>query len=888
MLRRSLRTALRCMGGLVVVLLLLGGVLYRYNAVMRRQDAAYTSFVEVADHFHTLLIQQQDVLSGSLPLSRWRQHLSQLAFQCERCHPSGQRRLLAGWIDTVRGLTNSRDAIDSLREETSRRLTELTRSVRYIHEHHLTTLKNFMAHGEDRELEGRIDFSLQGKSPSRSAPEPDIIAQAVSIQHALVDILNDFYQINDKADFAALEAQFHAHLRQFYDSTKRFESFSLDAQDGLLVEELLDSGRTLERQFGLLLDKYRHRKQMLRAMEEEQQDMARRLDQVRQVLLDNRNQSRQRVFLVNRGILFIELLVVGLLILHFSGILRALQRLDWELEQVGRDLLYRIPEQAFDMLEFRRLAKTFNAMSATLAKHLRSLREEVEAREQAQQRLAKAKKEWERTFDAVPDAVLLLDRNMRILRANSALSRWLGRPFAEIIGRSCHEVVHGLPAPPDYCPFSQMAHDKAPQHWERQEAHLDRWLEADLVPLLDDEGELQGGVLVLRDTSAERRAEQQRAALEERLGRMARMEAVGLMASGVAHDLNNILSGIINYPELLLLELPPDDPKRPMLEEIRRSGLRAAAVVSDLLTVARGAATVKEPVSLNQIVEEFLQTAEWQRTLAEAPGVRLETRLDESLATCLGSATHLQKVVMNLLFNAVEAMPDGGVVTVRTRNVERDGKPWVVLEVEDTGEGIAEDDLAHIFEPFYSKKKLGRSGTGLGLAVVWNTVQDHGGKVEVRSSRQGATFTVCLPARDTAPEMEADAADTDGGAGRTGTILVVDDEPLQRDLAKKMLSLFGHQVHCVASGEEAVAYLREHDCDLVLLDMIMGSGINGRETLERILAFKPDQKAVIVSGYAEDAEVARAIELGAAGLLKKPYSLAALRHTVDELLDTVS
>lgn len=245
---------------------------------------------------------------------------------------------------------------------------------------------------------------------------------------------------------------------------------------------------------------------------------------------------------------------------------------------------------------------------------------------------------------------------------------------------------------------------------------------------------------------------------------------------------------------------------------------------------------------------------------------------------------------MNLVTNAAEAIKLSGQIAIRTRNehlTRADGfrtemipGPYVVLEVSDTGSGIAEADIEHIFEPFYTRKVMGRSGTGLGLAVVWNTVLDHRGGIRVTSDERGTVFALYFPALvdEVSPEEEEAEGPVPQGAGEH--ILVVDDEAHQRDIASQLLTMLGYKPWTAASGEEAIELLRERQADLILLDMIMGSGLNGRQTYERIVASSPGQKALVVSGFSEDEEVRRTLRLGGAGYLQKPYTMRKLGFAV--------
>jgi PAS domain S-box-containing protein len=388
-----------------------------------------------------------------------------------------------------------------------------------------------------------------------------------------------------------------------------------------------------------------------------------------------------------------------------------------------------------------------------------------------------------------------------------------------------------------------------------------------------------------------------RVALEEKQEKEAaksrhasRMEAIGLMAGGVAHDLNNILSGVVSYPELIMMQLPEDSPIRDSLQVVMDSGQRAASVVADLLTVARGAACVKEIKSLNELIKKYLRSPEIRKIKVLQPRIEFSLKLADRIPKIECSPIHIQKILLNLITNASESIDDYGKVEIRTscqlilpEDASQDlpAGEYAVLCVQDTGSGISQHDREHIFDPFYTTKKMGRSGTGLGLSVVWNTVQDHEGYIQVTSNDSGTCFTIFLPVcRQSEQDLAKPEKEKQAAVSGNGTILVVDDEPVQRDIATKILSSQGYKVHTVAGGEQAVSFLQEQPVDLVILDMIMDPGMNGRETFEQIIRIRPSQKAIVVSGYSASKDIKRVMELGVRFLLKKPYTIAELGKAV--------
>jgi two-component system, cell cycle sensor histidine kinase and response regulator CckA len=379
-----------------------------------------------------------------------------------------------------------------------------------------------------------------------------------------------------------------------------------------------------------------------------------------------------------------------------------------------------------------------------------------------------------------------------------------------------------------------------------------------------------------------RQLEEEKRGLEERLQRAEKMEALGTLAGGVAHDLNNVLGIVVGYGELLLDGVDESSPLRRGLENIMNAGQKAAAIVDDLLTLARRGVPVRKVLNLNKIIVACQQSPEWENLLFHHPRVNIRADLEPDLLNVSGSSVHLGKTLYNLVANASEAMAKGGIVTIRTDNQYLD-KPiegydqiregdYVVLSVSDMGEGIHAADLKRIFEPFYTKKVMGRSGTGLGLAVVWGTVKDHHGYINVESKEgKGSTFTLYFPVTRENIAAEDIAAPLSSYMGKGELILVVDDVKEQRDLAADMLRALNYNVASVSSGEDAVAYVKDHDVDLMVLDMIMDPGMDGLDTYKNVLAIRPQQKAIVVSGFSESDRVYAARDLGAGAYVRKPY-----------------
>ncbi|MDD2462998.1 MAG: response regulator [Desulfobulbus sp.] len=498
--------------------------------------------------------------------------------------------------------------------------------------------------------------------------------------------------------------------------------------------------------------------------------------------------------------------------------------------------------------------------------------------------LHNSEKRFRQLAQATWEGIIIYERG-ELLQTNRQLCKMFGYQEHELIGKQIFDALLDrttirameLPADPETIgPFEARGVRKDGSSFPLEFR----------VKHIDFQGR-QVQVAAMRDVTDNEIALQQKMALMEKLADAKRMESLGLMASSVAHDLNNIMAGIITYPELLLMDLGMDFKYREELMMIREAGKRAAAVVNDLLTVARGATCKKEPQNANTLIGEYLNSAEFRELGQRYPEIKVTPYLEGKLRPINCSAIHLSKSIMNLVNNAAEAIQTSGQVIVATKNVHLttaiqgyetiEPGEYIIISVEDDGPGISSQDIQQIFSPFYSKKVMGRSGTGLGLAVVWNTVHDHGGFIDVVSSNRGSMFALYFPASKAeihTPAKPAPMAPHYQGNGEH--VLVVDDQKSQREIASRLLRRLGYQPMTVASGEEAVEFTKTTSVDLIILDMLMDPGINGCETFERILQHRPGQKAVITSGYSNADDINRAMRLGISQFVKKPYALHEL------------
>ncbi len=523
----------------------------------------------------------------------------------------------------------------------------------------------------------------------------------------------------------------------------------------------------------------------------------------------------------------------------------------------------------------------------------KDLKEEIEYRKRAEEKLTESEEKYRTVLESNPEPVVVYDMEGRVTYLNPAFTRVFGWSLEEQLGKKIDGFV-----PEENWSETRMMINKVTVSGESFSGLETRRYtkEGDILDIgisgschRDQEGNVVASIINLQDLTEQKK-------LETHLQQASKMEAVGTLAGGVAHDLNNILGGLVSYPELLLLQLPEDSPLRKSILTIQKSGEKAAAVVQDLLTLARRGVVVTEVVSPNEVISEYLKSPEHKKLQSYHPGVHIKTHLATDTLNILGSSTHLSKTVMNLVSNAAEAIPEGGALSISTENryIDRPIRDYdhvkegdyVVLTISDTGTGISPDDIDKIFEPFYTKKKMGKSGTGLGMAVVWGTVKDHNGYIDVQSTEgKGTTFTLYFPVtRERLPENESHLA-IESYSGKGESILIVDDVEEQRQIASGMLIEMGYSVVSVSSGEEAVEYLTTNKIDLLILDMIMDPGMDGLDTYRKILETHPGQKAIIASGFSETDRVKEVLSLGAGAYIKKPFLLEKIGLAVKEELE---
>jgi signal transduction histidine kinase/ActR/RegA family two-component response regulator len=502
------------------------------------------------------------------------------------------------------------------------------------------------------------------------------------------------------------------------------------------------------------------------------------------------------------------------------------------------------------------------------------------------------------TLESTGDGILVVDRSGSKTHWNARFREMWHIPL-ELAEEGKDEAMIGfvldqLANPAAFIKKVSELYDSSDESLDILEFKDGRFFERFSCPLLRD-NDVVGRVWSFRDISQRKAAEEGQLVLQRQLEKAQRMESLGLLAGGVAHDLNNLLGPLVAYPEMILEELADDHPVREDIIRMGKSAEQASVVIQDLLAMARRGRYEMRPTDLNEVISAFIDSIAFRDLKSRRPKVVVEMVLASTPRIIKGSAPHLTKVIMNLIGNAIEACPVDGQVAVSTesKHLSRlfsgysnipEGE-YVVLRVIDTGSGIAPEDIGKIFEPYFSKKKMGRSGSGLGLAVVHGIVQDHGGYYDVTSKLgHGTEFTFYFPMIGEQNPVSQEAMQDVRGKE---TVLVVDDDQDQRVLSTRLITSLGYHVTTASGGEEAVAYLKDHDVDILVLDMIMTPGIDGLETYRNVLTIKPGQRAIIATGFSSTDRVREMQRLGAGACISKPYHRDQIGQAIrDELSRT--
>ncbi|MGD0412027.1 MAG: PAS domain-containing protein [Verrucomicrobiota bacterium] len=547
---------------------------------------------------------------------------------------------------------------------------------------------------------------------------------------------------------------------------------------------------------------------------------------------------------------------------------------------IGALMLYAAEPDAFTPQEVILLGE----LAGDLAYGIGALRHRAE-REKAEAEVERTAQEWQTTFDATNDAIWILDKDQRVLRSNKTADQIFHRPGSQMLGQRCWTIVHGSAEPIPDCPFARAQKSGRRETMELQAGK--RWLEITVDPIRDAAGQPAGAVHIVSDITERRR-------LEEELIEAQKAHVIGSLAGGVAHDFNNIMSIIMSYNDLIASGLGQDSPLRVYSDEVQHAAERAAGLTRQLLIFSRKQKVQPVVLDLNHLLKDL------DKMLRRLIDEHIEMTMipGNKIGRVKADSGYVGQVLMNLVVNARDAMPNGGKLTIATNNVTLDegcaraqagamAGDFVMLSVSDTGTGMTDEVKAHLFEAFFTTKPKGK-GTGLGLATCQTIVQESGGHIGVESEvGRGTTFRVYFPRVEQPLEVAARPVQAGPLPRGKETLLVVEDEPAVRHLALRVLKAQGYEVLTASNGQEALHLASDHKgapIRLVITDVVMPL-MGGKVMADWLKITYPDLRILFTSGYPDNVMNQQGALEPAVAFLPKPYAPTVLVHKVREMLD---
>ena len=482
------------------------------------------------------------------------------------------------------------------------------------------------------------------------------------------------------------------------------------------------------------------------------------------------------------------------------------------------------------------------------------------------------------------NSIIITDLNGNIIYVNPSFERITGYSKEEVIGKNPNVLKSGKQTEEFYKDlWNTILNGKI---WEgvlinKNKAGNLYYEKMTITPIKNIKGEIEYFMAIKQDITKE-------IEYQKRILRLEKMKTVEIMASGVAHEINNVLTTVVGYPDILSLSCN-DEKIINGLKKIKEAGLKISNILEELTVTTKIISLPKQLLDVNQIIHEVLNSNELNELLKDKY-IKIELNLNENIKLINMSKQHIFKSILNLIKNSIEAIEREGKIIISTENVlindeltyKFDISPgeYVKIEIIDTGKGIPQKDLDKIFEPFYTKKVLGRRKTGVGLTIVWNTIQLYNGAVNVNSDEKGTKFELYFHAHLEKKAIKEEKLKLKDFDNTKYSILIVDDDASQREITAEILRKNNFKVFSVDSGEKAIEFVKKRKVDLILLDMVMEPGMDGCETFENILKINPHQKAIIVSGMSYSDRINRAIELGVKHYLKKPFTSKKLIETI--------
>ena len=839
--------------------------------------------------------------------------LELLEAKCSQCHDSKQDKALNRREKLFHELYSITQDSENSYYMVRDRFLDLLASVKYIHQHHIVYIRNMVERGETTPGYGAEDDFK--RSSVQSASEVDILEAAAAIRTSLFDTFGIFNAMEQGRQVFEVEKAFKSRIAEFYASVNIFEDYSLDAQDGLLVEELLQMGRGFEDSFENLL-----------IMAGQKRDLQNQLDleseQVKVLLARLTADFASRYETSKRNTHLLQLLALGIaavfvIINFFIGrrVINETQRIARETIRIGQDISYRIPWGTKTFREFDIVLRTLSSMAGRLYSNLSSLEksrehleeaveertrelrlanahliDEMADRRRTQVALAESEERLKSVVDNISAGIIVVDAETRkVVSANPFAQRLLASDGQSLVGRDWREHEVTLESP-------HMKEVKM-RSGGREKVLLDMYKQpvnvlSTVIPLvLDRKDHLLESFIDVRQL---KEAQEKRRELETQLERSRKMEAIGTLAGGIAHDFNNILAAIIGYAELAVFDLPSDSAAHTHLQEVLRASERAKKIIRQILAFSRRSEPEQAMVHMESVLDEVLTLI--RASFPSTIEVRKQVYCDND--SVIGDSSQLHQVFMNLLTNARYAVPeDSGIVEVSLESVEVTDHEWATrhsiipgpflkISISDNGHGMDEATLQRIFDPYFTTKEKGK-GTGMGLAVVEGVVTSHFGAITVKSSPGlGTAFSIWLPAIEGGEEavVPGDVTILSG----TESVLYVDDEEMLVKFGERMLSVLGYKVFACTDPLVALETFKENPqgFDLVVTDMTM-PGLTGDKLAAQMLAIRPDIPIILCTGFSRSITRKKAREIGIHSIFLKPLLTKEFSQAIRNALDNV-
>lgn len=525
--------------------------------------------------------------------------------------------------------------------------------------------------------------------------------------------------------------------------------------------------------------------------------------------------------------------------------------------------------------------------------HILGVATDITERKRSEEALRETEERYRLLFDSNPQAMWVYDRdNLTFLAVNDAAVFHYGYSREEFLSMTIKDIRPQEDVPVLLDNLSNEGGLNVAGAWKHRKKDGTR-IDVEVIshPLVF--AGRNAKLVLANDITERKRAEEALGETEEQLRQSQKLEGVGQLAGGIAHDFNNLLTVITGFSALAMRGLQPEDPVRANLEEIKKAGDRATSLTRQLLAFSRRQVLQPKTLNLDSVVSEM------EKLLRRLIGENIDLRavLEPNLGSVKADPGQIEQIILNLVVNARDSMPEGGKLTIETDNVYLDEEyvknhvgsqagPHVMLAVSDTGSGMDQKTQARIFEPFFTTKELGK-GTGLGLSTVYGIVKQSGGNIWVYSEvGKGTTFKIYLPRVDEDAQRYKRTSDLEQVFQGTETILLVEDEEMLRKLAHQTLTMYGYHVLDAANGDTAISVCKQHEgpIQLLLTDVIM-PGMSGREVARRLLDLRPEARVLFMSGYTDDAIVHQGVLDEAANFIQKPFPPDSLAQKVREVLD---